>query len=338
MMMQTGFFDWQLRFNQLDEGGDPLPKLQRVVQWEQFRPLLEVVRDKERKSNAGRKAFDLVLMFKVLILQSLYNLSDEQAEYQIRDRLSFMRFLGLGLGDTVPDAKTIWLFREQLSEAGVIEKAFAQFEGFLCEQGFSARKGQIVDASIVPVPRQRNSREENRQIKGGEIPEDWSDSKKRQKDTDACWTQKNGQNYYGYKNHIDVDVKHKLIRSYEVTVASVHDSQVFESLLDEDNSSRDVWADSAYRSEEKLVELKERQYREHLQRKGSRHKKLTDREVRGNRTRSRIRSRVEHVFGVQAKRVGTLLVRGIGLVRVGVKVGLRNLVYNIDRFCVLVGA
>ena len=249
-----------------------------------------------------------------------------------------MRFLGLSLGDTVPDAKTIWLFREQLTEAEVIEEAFAQFEEFLREQGFSARKGQIVDASIVPVPRQRNSREENRQIKEGEIPKDWNDSKKRQKDTDARWTQKGGQNYYGYKNHIDVDVKHKLIRSYEVTPASVHDSQVFESLLDKDNSSRDVWADSAYRSEEKLAELKKWQYREHLQRKGCRQKKLTDREVQGNRTRSRIRSRVEHVFGVQAKRAGTLLVRVIGLVRVTVKVGLRNLAYNMDRFCVLLKA
>ena len=338
MMMQTGFFDWQVRFKQLDEGGDPLPRLQKVVQWEQFRPLLEVVRDKERKSNAGRKPFDLVVMFKVLILQSLYNLSDEHAEYQIWDRLSFMRFLRLALGDPVPDAKMIWLFREQLTEAGVIERAFQEFEVFLCEQGFSARRGQIVDASIVPVPRQRNSREGNRQIAEGEIPEDWSDHKKRQKDTDARWTQKNGQNHYGYKNHIDVDVKHKLIRSYEVTPASVHDSQFFESLLDIDNSSRDVWADSAYRSEEKLAELKKRQYREHLQRKGSRHKKLTDREGQGNRTRSRIRSRVEHVFGVQAKRAGTLLVRGIGLRRVAVKVGLRNLAYNIDRFCVLLGA
>jgi len=337
-MMQTGFFDWQLRFRQLDEGGDPLPKLQKFVKWKQFRPLLEVVRDKERKSNAGRKPFDLVLMFKVLILQSLYNLSDDQTEYQIRDRLSFMRFLGLGLGDVVPDAKTIWLFREELTEAGVIQRAFQEFEAFLCEQGFSARKGQIVDASIVPVPRQRNSREENRQIQEGEIPEDWSDQKKRQKDIDARWVQKNGQNHYGYKNHIDVDVKHKLIRRYEVTPASVHDSQVFESLLDRDNSSRDVWADSAYRSEEKLAELKRRQYREHLQRKGSRHKKLTEREVRGNRTRSRIRSRVEHVFGVQAKRAGTLLIRAIGLMRVTVKVGLRNLAYNINRFCVLSGA
>jgi IS5 family transposase len=307
------------------------------VDWKRFRPLLEVVRDKERKSSGGRNPFDVLLMFKVLILQSLYNLSDEQTEFQIRDRLSFMRFLGLSLGHDVPDAKTIWLFREQLTEAGLIEKAFGQFEAYLCEQGFSARKGQIVDASIVPVPKQRNSREENKRIKQGEVPEDWSEQKKRQKDTDARWTKKNGQNYYGYKNHIDVDVKHKLIRSYEVTPASVHDSQVFEDLLDEDNTSRDVWADSAYRSEEKLKELKKRKYREHLQHKGCRHKQLTDREARGNRTRSRIRSRVEHVFGVQAKRAGRLIVRAIGLVRVKAKVGLRNLAYNLDRYCVLVG-
>ena len=335
--MQTGLLDWQLRFKQLDNGGDPLPKIQRSVDWNLFRPLLEVVRDKERKSSAGRKPFDVVLMFKVLILQSLYNLSDEQTEFQIRDRLSFMPFLDLSLGDDVPDAKTIWLFREQLTEARVIRKAFERFETYLCEQGFSARKGQIVDASIVPVPKQRNSREENKRIREGEIPEGWSEQKKRHKDTDARWTKKSGQNYYGYKNHIDVDVRHKLIRSYEVTSASVHDSQVFESLLDEDNSSRDVWADSAYRSEEKLGELKKRKYREHLQHKGCRHKKLTDREAQGNRTRSRIRSRVEHVFGVQAKRAGNLIVRVIGLVRVKAKVGLRNLAYNLDRYCVLVG-
>ncbi len=297
-----------------------------------------MVRDKERKSSAGRKPFNVALMFKVPILQSLYNLSDEQAEFQIRDRLSFMRFLDLSLGDDVPDAKTIWLFREQLTEVGVIKKAFERFETYLCEQGFSARKGQIVDASIVPVPKQRNSREENKRIEGGEIPEDWSEQKKRQKDTDARWMKKDGQNHYGYKNHIDVDVKHKLIRSYEVRPASVHDSQVFKDLLDEDTSSGDVWADSAYSSEEKLRELKERNDREHLQRKGYRHKKPTDREVQGNRTRSRIRSRVEHVFGVQAKRAGKLIMCVIGLLRVKAKVGLRNLAYNLDRYCALVRA
>ncbi len=337
-MMQTGLLDWHIRFGQLDAGGDPLPKLKKLVNWERFRPELEAVRDKERKSNAGRKPFDVVLMFKVLVLQSPYNLSDEKIEFQIRDRISFMRLLDLSLGDAAPDQKTIWLFREQLTEAGLIKRLSEEFDAFPEEKGFSARKGQIIDASIVEAARQRNSRDENRQIKAGQSPEDWSEQKKRQKDIDARWTKKNGQNYYGYKNHIDVNVKHKLIRDYEVTPASVHDSQVFEDLLDEDNSSRDVWADSAYRSEEKLEELKKRKYREHLQRKRGRHKKLTDREVQGNRTRSRIRSRVEHVFGVQAKRAGNLIVRVIGLFRVKAKVGLRNLAYNLDRYCVLNGA
>lgn len=336
-MMQTGFLDWQIRFDQLDIGGDPLPKLKNLVNWERFRPELEAVRDKERKSNAGRKPFDVILMFKVLVLQSLYNLSDEKIEFQIRDRISFMRFLDLSLGDAVPDEKTIWLFREQLTEAGVIKRLFKEFDQFLEERGFCARRGQIIDASIVEAPRQRNSREENQQIKAGQRPQGWSEQKKRQKDTDARWTKKNGQNDYGYKNHINVDVKHKLIRDYEVTSASVHDSQVFEELLDEDNSSRDVWADSAYRSEETLRELERRKFREHLQRKGCKHKKLTDREAQGNRTRSRIRSRVEHIFGVQAMRAGDLILRTIGLIRAKAKIGLRNLAYNLDRFCVLQG-
>jgi len=336
-MMQTGLLDWQICFHQLDIGGDPLPRLKNLVDWERFRPELEAVRDRERKSNAGRKPFDVILMFKVLVLQSLYNLSDEKIEFQIRDRLSFMRFLDLSLGDAVPDEKTIWLFREQLTEAGVMKRLFKEFDQFLEEKGFCARRGQIIDASIVEAPRQRNSRQENQQIKAGQRPQDWSEQKKRQKDIDARWTKKNGHNYYGYKNHINVDVKHKLIRDYEVTSASVHDSQVFEELLDEDNSSRDVWADSAYRSEDKLRELQRRKFREHLQRKGCKYKKLTDRETRGNRTRSRIRSRVEHVFGVQAMRAGALILRTIGLIRAKAKIGLRNLAYNLDRFCVLQG-
>lgn len=337
-MMQTGLFDWQTRFEQLDNGGDPLTKLNEVVNWELFRKDLETVREKERKSNAGRKPFDAVLMFKILILQSLYNLSDDQLEFQIRDRLSFMRFLGLALGDTVPDAKTIWLFREQLTEANRVKTLFERFDTFLRKSGFTARKGQIVDASIVPAPRQRNSRDENKQIKEGQVPENWSENKRRQKDTDARWTKKNGKNYYGYKNHIEVDVAHKLIREYEVTPASTHDSQVFEELLDETNTSRDVWADSAYRSQEALDKLEQSGFREHLQRKGSRNKKLTAREKQGNYTRSKIRSRVEHIFGVQSQRAGCLIMRAIGITRAAAKIGLRNLAYNIDRFGLLATA
>jgi IS5 family transposase len=334
-MMQTGLFDWQQRFEELDNGGDPLVKLNTLVDWETFRPTLETLRQKERKSNAGRKPFDVIIMFKILILQSLYNLSDDQTEFQIRDRLSFMRFLGLTLGGRVPDAKTIWLFRDQLTKAQLVRKVFDRFDQFLRDNGFAAQKGQIVDASIVQAPRQRNRRQENQQIKEGQVPEDWSAPKRRQKDVDARWTKKNGRTHYGYKNHIAIDVRHKLIRDYEVTPASIHDSQVFEALLDPNNSRREVWADSAYRSQEKLAALSEGGFRAHLQRKGCRHRKLTEREKRGNHTRSKIRSRIEHVFGVQTQRAGTLILRSIGKIRARAKIGLRNLAYNLDRYAML---
>jgi IS5 family transposase len=329
--MLNGFFDIDFRLEQLDKCGDPLSKLNEVVPWESFRSELEQVREKDRKSNAGRKPFDVVLMFKILILQSLYNLGDDAVEYQIRDRLSFMRFLGLALDDRIPDAKTVWLFREQLGELGIHKKAFAKFDRHLRDAGFSAKKGQIVDASIIGAPKQRNSRDENQRIKDGKVPEEWSDNKKRQKDTDAKWVKKNGKNHYGYKNHIQVDVKHKFIREYAVTSASVHDSNVFGQLLDDGNSNRDVFADSAYRSRERIEELDKLGYRAHLQYKGYKNLKLTDWKKRGNKTRAKIRARVEHVFGVQTQKAGTLIIRSIGIFRAEVKIGLRNLAFNMDR-------
>lgn len=332
--MLNGFFDVEFRLEQLDKCGDPLAKLNEVVPWELFRPELETIRDKERKSAAGRKPFDVVLMFKIMVLQSLYNLGDDAVEYQIRDRLSFTRFLGLSLGDRVPDAKTVWLFREELGSHGLVKKLFAQFDSFLRDNGFSAKKGQIVDASIVSAPKQRNSREENAAIKDGGKPE-WGENKARQKDLDARWVKKNGKSYYGYKNHVQVDVKHKLVRDYSVTPASTHDSEVFEELLDAANTSRDVYADSAYRSKDSLEFLGSHGYREHLQRKGCRNRALSEWERSGNRTRSKIRSRVEHVFGLQVQRAGSLIVRTVGIVRAKVKIGLRNLAFNIDRFASL---
>ena len=329
--MIKGLFDIEFRMEDLTKNGDPLVRLNECVDWEVFRPELETIREKERKSAAGRKPFDVVLMFKVMVLQSLYNLSDDAVEYQVRDRLSFMRFLGLTIGDRVPDAKTIWLFREELGHAGLVKRLFKRFDRYLREQGFTARKGQIVDASIVSVPIQRNSREENSRIKEGEVPVDWSEAKRWQKDVHARWSARFHLHAYGYKNHISVDAQHKLIRDYTVTDASVHDSRMFGELLDETNTSRDVWADSAYRSEDALTELKRRGYRGHLQRKGCRNRKLTDWEKRGNRTRSRIRCRIEHVFGIQTQMAGNLILRTIGTVRAEVKIGLRNLAYNIHR-------
>ena len=335
--MINGLFDIQFRLDKIDRNGDPLVGLKQIVPWEDFRAPLMKLRKKKRKSTAGATGYDLVMMFKVLVLQSLYNLSDDATEVQILDRLSFMRFLGLCIGDKVPDAKTIWLFREQLSQAGLERTLFKQFDAYLRDNGFAAKKGQIIDASIVQIPKQRNTREENQKIKEGRSKEiqGWSEPKKRQKDTNARWTKKSGKTFYGYKNHVQIDVKEKFIRDYDVTDASVHDSNVFEDLLDEANSSRDVWADSAYRSAQKRANLEAAQFRQHIQRKATRNKKLTARELLGNHTRSKTRSRVEHIFGVQAQKMGNTILRCIGIVRARCKIGLRNLAYNLDRYAML---
>ena len=253
-----------------------------------------------------------------------------------RDLLA-RRFVGLSGRDLPPDFTTIWRFKEALTRAGVLDALHAAFDNHLDELGFQASKGQIVDASIVPAPRQRNSREENEAIKAGNPPADWSEAKRRQKDVDARWTKKREQSHFGYKNHIAVDVKHKFIRAWQVTAANVHDSQVFLELLAR-NTSRDVYADSAYLSEESQERLKASGYRPHIQRKGQKNHPLSDWEKQGNRTRSRIRCRVEHVFGAQLQRAGTLLVRCIGLARARAKIGLRNLAYNMDRLGFLAGA
>lgn len=324
-MFLSGFFDFETRLGRIDKAGDPLVKINETIDWEVFRPLIENARKKEKKSDAGAKGFDVIMLFKILVLQSLYNLADEAMEYQILDRYSFSRFLGLRAASKVPDATAIWRFREDLSKANVIEPLFARFDQFLHEQGFRAQKGQIIDAS-----------EENEAIKADRQPEGWGANKQRQKDVDARWTKKNGKSFSGYKNHISVDVKYKLIRRFHVTSAEVHDSNVFDELLDPGNTSRDVWADSAYRSQDRITRLHKQGYREHLQRKGSRNKKLTGWERQGNRTRSKIRSRIEHIFGIQAKRAGNLILLGIGIIRACAKTGLRNLACNIDRYGTLV--
>lgn len=334
--MVNGFFDIEFHLDDLSRNGDPLVKLKSLIPWESFREGLNAVREKERKSHAGRKPFDVILMLKILVLQSLYNLSDDAVEYQVRDRLSFMRFLDLSLSERVPDAKTIWLFRENLKELDLIDSIFKGFDKYLREQGFIAQKGQIVDASLVSVPKQRNTREENEQIKQGNPPQaNWSVHKLRQKDVDARWTQKGGKNYYGYKNHIQVDVKHKIIRNYAVTAASVHDKNVFLELLDQENTNKKVYADSAYRTKDHEAELYERGFHPMLQRKGCKNKSLTTNEKKGNHTRAKIRCRIEHVFGIQIQRAGSLILRTIGIARAEIKIGLRNFSYNLARYCTL---
>ena len=175
-----------------------LKRLPDSIPWESFRPLLEKGYTQERKSNAGRKRIDPLILFKMLILQQLFNLSDEEVEFQVNDRRSFEEFVGLGVMNNIPDATTIALFRERLRKADVIEELFEMFEVYLRSKGLQARGGQIIDATLVPVPKQRNTRQENAEIKAGKLPEVWDENADRlqQKDLDARWVKKNGINHY----------------------------------------------------------------------------------------------------------------------------------------------
>jgi IS5 family transposase len=339
-MGQFGFFDADRRLAALSAKGDPLEMIARVVPFDSFRAEIEaavLTPADEKKSKAGRKPIDVLVMFRMLVLQSLYNLSDEQVEYQVRDRLSFTRFLRLGIEDRIPDGTTLWLFREALAKAGLIEKLFERFGQHLEAKGYVARGGQMIDATIVPVPKQRNSRDENEDVKGGKTPKAWKQNpaKNRQKDKDARWTKKHGKSFYGYKNHVNADAKRKLIRQYEVTDASVHDSQKFDELLNQGNTSADVYADSAYRSAETEAKLNSRGFRSRIHRRASRNHPLSKAQENANRRKSRVRARIEHVFGAQQTAPGGRIIRTIGIVRAKVKIGLQNLVYNIRRLVTL---
>jgi IS5 family transposase len=205
---------------------------------------------KKAAGKGGRPPYDYVLMFKIVLWQRLNNIADDKTEFLINDRLSFQRFLGMRQSDTVPDAKTIWNFREQADlwsdiKAKVAEKLFDLFGEQLEREGLITYTGSIIDATFVDVPRQRNTRKENKTIKEGKVPENWKEdtevkegetplsdrekAKRRhkvaQKDTDARWAKKNNETHYGYKNHPKVDAESKLIPKSVGSNAAVHGNQ-----------------------------------------------------------------------------------------------------------------
>jgi IS5 family transposase len=313
-------------------------KQRDVIPWESFRPLLEELTGYATRdwTKGGKPPFDPVLMFKVLVLQKFHGLSDDATEEQIFDRTSFKNFLGLRIGDDIPDAKTLWDFKQRIEADGREggRKLFDAFNQILEGQGIVAREGSIVDASFVDAPRQRNDRGQNQRIKQGERPEEFDANPAvgRQKDSEARWTKKNHEVHYGWKNHLKADLKTKLILSSSTTAASVHDSQVFEELLDEKDQA--VLADSAYHSAEHEAHLIELNAQEFLMRKASRGHPLSEAEVQTNHTISRMRVRVEHIFARMAQ-MGADLCRSIGLQRATQHNHLCNLVYNMDRYACL---
>jgi len=330
-----GLFDEHFLMERLTKLNDPLVKLNKHIDWNIFLPVLnQALSDSEQdKTRGGRPAFDFLMMFKILILQGIYNLSDDQMEYQITDRRSFMRFLKLKTSDKVPDSKTIWHFRETLITKGVIEKLFEYFNSVLDNKGIFANEGRMVDASFVEAPRQRNTREENKEIKSGQTPQAWKEkpNKLAQKDVDARWVKKNGVNFYGYKNHVKADTKTKLIIDYVVTDASVHDSQALDDLLNKKDKGQELYADSAYTGDKQKKVIAKKKMKNKVHEKGYRGKPLTEKQKDNNTKKSKTRARVEHIFGFVENSMNGSIVRTIGKARAEAKIGMMNLVYNIFR-------
>ncbi len=360
MAVQPGLFDLDERYAALSRTGDPLERLAAVVDFEVFRADLDAALARSGRSKGGRPPMDAVMMFKVLVLQALYGLADEQTEFQIRDRLSFMRFLGLDLHGRVPDARTIWLFREILTRAKAIEVLFARFDAHLRDRGYLAMGGQMIDVEplerhwserqwrgIVAAPRQRNTDAEKADLKAGRIPESWAanPAKLRQKDRDGRWTLKRGRRkrkpdgtlmmeiatpVYGYKSHVGVDRHHRFIRTWSVTDAARYDGRELAGLLDRSNTGSSVWADTAYRSakNEKRIARTGLVSKIHFRKPPG--KPMPEPKQRANAARSRDRSGVEHVFADQKHRMG-LFIRTIGIARAHTKIGLANIACNMRR-------
>lgn len=326
--MQYSFFDEEKRLKKITKLGDTLEQLNSIVNWDIFVPVLNTAIPRPTYEKGGRPPFSNLLMLKILIIKRMYNLSHDQTEYQINDRISFMRFLGLGMGDRIPDAKTIWLYEDLLSKSEAGQELFNMFFEEIRKAGYVTREGSIVDASFIEAPKRRNTEEQREKLKKSEVPEEWDDAehpqKLMQRDTDATWTKKGDEAHFGYKDHVKVDKESKLITKFAVTTASVNDVKGAENLFDENDKI--AYADAAYPSLS-LPENVENQICE----KSNRNHPLTAEQKENNHKKAKIRCRVEHVFAGMVQMVGGTSIRCKNYSRASFNISLLNLVYNMRR-------
>jgi transposase, IS5 family len=328
-----GFFDAEELLQRVAQTDHVLFRINKLVDWERFRPILTEVFKIVPKKPGGRPPYDRMMMFKVMVIKHLYNIPDGQMEIRLLGDLHYRVFLGLSLADATPDEKSIWLYHNKLCQSGKILELFDAFDAQLLEQGLVAQEGRSVDATIVPVPVQRVTKKERETIKRGEIPEEWKQNPSiaRQRDTDAAWTKKHGKSYFGYKNHIKMDEKRKLIRTFEVTPANVHDSQPVGILLNEEDTGQPFHGDAAYVGDPIRQMLRGLKMKDCRHAKATKNKPLSRYQKRANKAKSKIRARVEHVFGAMRMKMGDIRIRSIGIVRVTFVIGMRNILYNMCR-------
>ena len=325
---QSGLFDEFFNSEDIRTSQKPLIRIGAMIEWDLFKGDLE--RSFPLSDEGGRPRFAPLLMFKILVLQKVHGLLDDETSFQIMDRRSFKLFLGMTDQDQVPDGQTIADFRNALVAQKMFERLFKKFLDHLQKKhGFKfCKQGTIIDATFVEVPISRNTKEENDLIKAGTPSK--SILSNPQKDKDARWTKKNHESFFGYKNHIKVDAKTKVILSSMTTPAQVHDSQAFKTLAK--SSDKKVFADSAYTGPEIEAHIKKCKLQAWICEKGTRAKKITKSQKKSNRKISKTRCRVEHVFAQIKGCMKGLYQRCIGFERNEGNIHLTNLVYNLLRF------
>lgn len=334
MMIKSSLFASQEREMKLNKLGDVLQELDEHIDFTALASAVDKAAPRPSHAKGGRPPFPSELMVRVLVVQQMFNLSDEQMEYQLLDRLSFQRFVGLRQSSQIPDRTTIWTFKERLIKAEASDSIFEAVNQQLATEGYVARGGQMIDASIVPAPTQHVSRNEKAQIKEQAMPLDWSPEKRRQKDVDATWTKKHGKSFFGFKLSASTDNRYKVIRKIKVSTASAHDTLHLDEVLDSSNTSRDIYADKGYADREREERLKESGWRPHIQRKARQGKPVSECQKRRNKRIATTRVRVEHPFASLAQ-MGGKLVRSIGLERATLHLHWKAATYNMRRMCYL---
>ncbi len=290
-----------------------------MVDWDTLVKVVSVL-DKTREGKGGRPPISFEIKLKMLFLQYAFNLSDEELEDQLIDRLSFQQFVGLGYDEEIPDFTTIWHFKEGLIKAGLMDEIFTRIVGQIEEKGLILRKGTIVDATIIQSSNRPLSRKKR---------EEMEETPSRQIDTEARSTAKNGKKHFGYKGHIGVDAESKIIRKRSFTPANVHDSRELENVISGDEQS--VWADKAYpRQEDKRAARKSGIYYGILD-KATHGKKLSTKQQKRNRQKSRVRAAVEHPFGFFRKKLKVTFAAAKTKLRNALRFDMWCIIYNVTR-------
>jgi IS5 family transposase len=312
---QSTFFDMAVQGR-----GACNPVLETIAQIMDFKGAEQCVA--ATYGGGGRPACRVGVLLRVMILQHLYGLSDPQAEEQLKDRLSFQKFVQLDSHETVPDETTICRFRQRLIECGLHEKLLGMLNEQLEARGYIVKRTTLVDATLVESSRKRPAAQVAAQ---GQAP-----------DADASYTRKYNKSFYGYKAHISSDAEHQLIRRAVVTTAKSADAHVFERVAPTD--TQEIYADKAYDTKANKAWMRKHRIKNGIEKKPAHHIKLTAWDRRNNRRKCKVRRHVERIFAHLKKWQHYRKVRYLGLARNQLELTLKAVAYNLKRLVGIVEA